>query len=569
MAGETLTLSKPAIGAESSIRVPAGQSAALGFPASDIQAFHLTSSGALEIRLEGNGLLVIENFRDLAARGAKISVPNGPDLDTNLIYNTLASGASPQDSVALFVPQPEDAGDHTYSLESGKKYILGFAPDAPQSTGRDDGALVFNFPGGATIVLKNFVAVESGELPPQMTLADGITVPAGRLPGLFGLGVPAEHPAEPASPTAVASAQIPNADAEAARLAAVEPAAGPSAAARTAAPTGQQAAGASNSGYGLNSSPDSVILTPINPVGPINPTALVYDLPVFTPEIYGVPETRAPQPLPPLAPALGVQDALVLEDGSTGLALSVQPSEPGTTLTVTVTGIPADWTVSGPGTYDPATETWTIVVPPGGTFPGGPVLSPPHNSDEDLTGLVVTVTENDPATGRSTTTTDTLTVVTDAVADAPVVNANGATGDEDTSLPLTIHPALTDTDGSEVIATIYVRDVPAGFTLSAGTNLGGGVWQLTPGQLTGLSVSAPANFSGEIPLRVEVVSRETNLSGSEPDLTNNEASTLQSVTMKWCPVADAPTLAVQDAQVKEDGTVFVPVSATLVDRDGS
>lgn len=564
MAGDTSTLSKPALGSDVSVRIPEGAAPSLAFPLSEIREFHLTASGALEIRLEGNSLLVIENFRDLAARGAKISVPNGPDLDTNLVYNTLASGTTPKDSTALYVPQPEDTGEHAYSLEAGRKYILGFTPSIPQSTSKDGGALVFNFPGGATVILKNFAAVGSEDLPPAMTLADGITIPANRLPGLFGLGVPGE---DASAETVAAKTQTP--DADALKVAAIEPAAGPSAQARTAAPAGQQRGPVSNSGYGLNSSPDDVSLTPIDPVGPINPTALEYRLPLYAPDIYGLPEPRESEPLPPLAPTLAVRDATVFEDGSTGLDLSVQPSEPGTTLTVTIGGIPNTWTVSGPGTYDPATQTWTITVPPGTPFPGGPVLSPPANSDEDLTGLVVTVTEKDPSTDRSTTITDTLDVITDAVADAPDVNAQGATGLEDTPLPLAINPALTDTDGSETVAAIYVRNVPAGFTLSTGTNLGGGVWQLTPAQLSGLTLSSPPNFSGSVPLEIEVISRETNLSGSEPDLTNNEASTFQTVTMTWHPVADAPELSVRDAQVKEDGTVFVPISATLTDRDGS
>ncbi|MCB9978211.1 MAG: DUF4114 domain-containing protein [Rhodospirillales bacterium] len=556
MPGDILTLPQPAPGESTQVRVPEGQDAAFGFSSTQIQDVHLTASGAIEIRVEGGGLIVIENFRDLAARGAKIPMADGMSLDASLVYNTLAADPEPESHIAVFIPKPGDSGEHEYILKAGQKYILGFDAQAPEFVRELDGALVFSFAGGSTVVLRNFVAVESGELPPEMTLADGLIVPFGNLSDVFG-----------SARTTFAEASV-GLEAAAARLASIAPAAGATAASAPPA-TSAPGQGPANSGYGLRSSPDSVGLTPVDPVGPINPTALQYNAPLFQPDVYGLPQPKTPAPLPRLTPVLEVSDALVHEDGSTILDLSATRSEPGTTLTVSIDGIPAGWSVAGPGAYDPGTGMWTITVPPGTPFPGGPTLSPPHNSDADLTGLVVTVTETDAGTGRSTTTTDTLDVITDAVADVPDVNAQSATGPEDIALPLVIDAAVTDTDGSESLATIYVRGVPDGFTLSAGTNNGGGEWQLTPAQLPGLTVTPPANYSGAFPLIVEVISQETVFSGIEPDLTNNQASNTQTITMKWCPVADAPDLLVHDAQVKEDGSVFVPVKASLVDRDGS
>jgi hypothetical protein len=283
--------------------------------------------------------------------------------------------------------------------------------------------------------------------------------------------------------------------------------------------------------------------------------------------------TWRPVACPPTVQANnGVDDAIVKEDGSIFVPVKAALTSGSATevLTVTVTGINPAWTIqNADGTYNPATGTWTITMPAGTNYTGGLTFKPPANSDADLSGLTATAKAVEPATGTSASASDVFRIITDAVADKPTVHATGATGAEDTALPLVVNAALTDTDGSETLAAIYVRGVPAGFALSAGTSLGGGTWQLTPAQLAGLKVLPPANFSGQIPLQIEAVSRETSLSGVEISTADNQASTLTTVQMKWTPAPDAPTLSVQDALVKEDGSVFVPLNAALVDRDGS
>ena len=267
-----------------------------------------------------------------------------------------------------------------------------------------------------------------------------------------------------------------------------------------------------------------------------------------------------------------MDDVIVKEDGSIFVPIKAALTSGSTTevLTVTVTGINPAWTIqNADGTYNPGTGTWTLTMPAGTNYTGGLTFKPPANSDADLSGLTATAKAVEPATGTSATAFDAFRIVTDAVADKPTLNTTGATGSEDTALPLTIAAAVTDTDGSESLAAIYVRGLPAGFALSAGTSLGGGVWQLTSAQLAGLKILSPANYSGQISLQVEAVSHETTLSGGEITTVDNQASTLTTVQMTWTPAPDAPTLSVQDALVKEDGSVFVPLNAALVDRDGS
>src|SRR5690606_27496440 len=117
-----------------------------------------------------------------------------------------------------------------------------------------------------------------------------------------------------------------------------------------------------------------------------------------------------------------------------------------------------------------------------------PVVSPPHDSDVDLTGLHVTATSF-ATNGDSASTSATGNVFVDAVIDAPTLTAAPATGNEDHPVNLVINTAATDTDGSEQITKVVISGVPAGFSLNHGTDLGGGVWQLTQAQLTGLQLN--------------------------------------------------------------------------------
>jgi Ca2+-binding RTX toxin-like protein len=113
-----------------------------------------------------------------------------------------------------------------------------------------------------------------------------------------------------------------------------------------------------------------------------------------------------------------------------------------------------------------------------------------------------------------------------AVADAPSVSASSPGGNSDgTTIALNVAAAVTDVDGSEAIQYVEIAGVPAGVTLAsndpavtAGNNhIGGGVWRLSPSQLTGLRLLVPVGWSKDLvgpdALRVTAVSRES-LNGS-------------------------------------------------------
>ena len=91
-------------------------------------------------------------------------------------------------------------------------------------------------------------------------------------------------------------------------------------------------------------------------------------------------------------------------------------------------------------------------------------------------------------------------------------------GTEDTAVSLSgIGGILTDTDGSEVILSIKLTDVPDGFVVDGAVNNSNGEWSISlpPGQTTfnldNISLIPPRNFSGEVKLNVVVYSKENSL----------------------------------------------------------
>ena len=112
------------------------------------------------------------------------------------------------------------------------------------------------------------------------------------------------------------------------------------------------------------------------------------------------------------------------------------------------------------------------------------------------------------------TATATVTITVEADADAPNLAVSSSTGDQDTAIPLDITSSLKDTDGSETLS-IVISDVPAGATLSAGTDNLDGSWTLTPAELVGLNITPPAGSTDDFPLTVTATATESSNSDTE------------------------------------------------------
>jgi Ca2+-binding RTX toxin-like protein len=93
------------------------------------------------------------------------------------------------------------------------------------------------------------------------------------------------------------------------------------------------------------------------------------------------------------------------------------------------------------------------------------------------------------------------------VADAPTASAQNVAGSTDTAVGLAVAAAVVD--ASEALS-VEISGVPAGATLSAGTDLGGGVWSVDPVDLSSLTLMPPSSFQGSINLQLAVTSTDGN-----------------------------------------------------------
>jgi len=226
-------------------------------------------------------------------------------------------------------------------------------------------------------------------------------------------------------------------------------------------------------------------------------------------------------------PTFSVDPLGIFEDGSARSVVVIDPPvNPGASQTLTIEGIPGEYLVDlAGGNYNPANDTWTIVVPPGAGYASGPVLAPPLGSDADLSGLIVKVSTFDPNTGQRNSATQELDITIDAVANTPFLSVSGGRqGLADETFSLTIDTAVTDLDGSENISTVFVSSVPDAFTFSAGTNRGNGLYEFSLPELENLTFTALDHFDSTVTLDIESIAGEVNLTDDETTLDNNFAS---------------------------------------------
>ncbi|MCE2982974.1 MAG: hypothetical protein LW832_05355, partial [Parachlamydia sp.] len=255
------------------------------------------------------------------------------------------------------------------------------------------------------------------------------------------------------------------------------------------------------------------------------------------------------------APSLIVQAAQGNEDTAIALDISsalgdIDGSE---SLMIDITGVPAGVILSA-GT-NMGGGHWSLST----AELAGLTITPPLNSDADFT-LTVKATATESSNGDANFVQSTLVAQVNAVADAPILVVQAAQGNEDTAIALDISSALGDIDGSESLI-IDITGVPAGATLSAGTNMGGGQWSLSTAQLVGLTITPPLNSDADFTLTVRATATESS---------NNNPNYIEStLTAQVDAVADAPSLIVQAAQGNEDTVIALDISSALGDIDGS
>jgi large repetitive protein len=253
-------------------------------------------------------------------------------------------------------------------------------------------------------------------------------------------------------------------------------------------------------------------------------------------------------------PTLTVQAASGNEDTAIPLTITsaLTDTDGSETLSVVISGVPAGALLSA-GTYAGGGQ-WTLSA----AQLAGLTITPPANYSGAMALTVTAVsTEN---SGSMTTKSAALNVTVAPVADQPTLSVSAARGNEDTAISLSISSALVDTDGSESLS-IRISGVPTGATLNQGTNLGGGIWSLTPAQLSGLKITPPANSDADFTLTVTATSTEAVGGGTA------SRNTTLAVTVDG--VADAPAATASNVTAALGATINLSLGGALVDADGS
>ncbi|HZF36175.1 MAG TPA: cadherin-like domain-containing protein [Candidatus Angelobacter sp.] len=240
-------------------------------------------------------------------------------------------------------------------------------------------------------------------------------------------------------------------------------------------------------------------------------------------------------------------------NGPASFTYTVSDGQGGTataTVNVAVNAV-NDAPVAHPDSIEVATNTPVVLAPAdllgNDTDPDGDALSiisvgsathgtVTRSSDGDITftpapgysgpaSFVYTVSDGH---GGQASTTVSVNVVSDG-GSAPELGDAPAVGFEDTKIPLSIVCTVPAGYSAQDV-TIKISDVPAGATLSAGTNLGDGAWSLTMAQLTNLKLTPPKNSGVDFDLKVTA--------------TGPGGTATMDLPVKVAAVADAPTLSV-------------------------
>ncbi|MEL0107312.1 MAG: FecR domain-containing protein, partial [Rhodospirillaceae bacterium] len=249
----------------------------------------------------------------------------------------------------------------------------------------------------------------------------------------------------------------------------------------------------------------------------------------------------------------------VTADEDTAIALDITASLPegsdDTITEVTIEGVPAGATLSA-GT-DNGDGTWTLSA---GDL-AGLTVTPAAGDSTDFTLQVNATTQDvDPETGEVTATTSDipLNVTINAVVGEATVTAQDVTADEDTAIALDITASLPE-GSDDTIAEVTIEGVPAGATLSAGTDNGDGTWTLSAGDLNGLTVTPLAGDSTDFTLQVNATTQDIDPETGAVTTTSTPAV----VSVQVNAVVGEATVTTQDVTANEDTAIALDITASL------
>ncbi|MFO0293009.1 MAG: beta strand repeat-containing protein, partial [Rhodospirillales bacterium] len=247
----------------------------------------------------------------------------------------------------------------------------------------------------------------------------------------------------------------------------------------------------------------------------------------------------------------------IAEDTPIPLTLSgmLADADGSESLSYLVSGVPAGATLSG-GTHLGG-GTWSLAAADAASL----ALTPAANFSGAVT-LTATAIATEAANGSTASASATLALTVAPVADAPNLTVSAATGDEDTTIALSVASSLVDGDGSESLS-ILISGIPLGATLLSGTTTltpSAGAVSVTQAQLAGLKLVPAANSDADFTLGVTATSTET---------AGGSATATAALAVTVNPVADTPSLSVSDASGDAGSPISLSIASSLGDTDGS
>ena len=188
MASNHLILAQPEADATINYTIPDGESARLSFTPEDISGLRLGGDGELVISFIEGGQLVISNFEEFIENGNTLYLDDGTFVDPAVLasavggeyqFDNVATAAG-NDSVET-IAQPGENTTQEISLEAGKQYACEFDPANAATVELKDGQMILTFADGSQVVINNYSEVMAGDLPAELTLADGTVVDSDEL----------------------------------------------------------------------------------------------------------------------------------------------------------------------------------------------------------------------------------------------------------------------------------------------------------------------------------------------------------------------------------------------------
>ncbi len=249
------------------------------------------------------------------------------------------------------------------------------------------------------------------------------------------------------------------------------------------------------------------------------------------------------------SPVLTVNAAAGNEDTPIAISLNATTATAGETISVVISGVPAGASFNHGTNNGNGSWTFTPAQLSGLTF------TAPLNASGTYVFAVDAIGTHAGDTAHAVAN---MNITIAGIADAPNLAVVSATGAEDNAVALNITSSLVDNDGSETLV-LNLSGFPAGASLNHGTHNSDGSWTLTAAQLSGLTVTPPANYNGAFDIHVTATASENN--------TSTAVSADLHVTVTA--VADAPQLSVTSASGAEDTQIALTINATEIDLNGT